>query len=215
MKTITPEMLVLIMDIENQADRHLAEKLGVSHPTIIRWRKGTTEIPAVAALAIDCVVGNGTPGSATDLAHAVVRERWQEFITGLSKRDLCSVADGSLAIKYSTGYFSLDVYVDGPVGDQVYVGDVCGCNDTPYCLGMSLLRHALPKDMSDAACLDLETLSKEGGEFADSIDATLKLMAEAERSEMLRFDVCESVLNALYENCVQQATESEYSEPFQ
>lgn len=207
MKSMQAEEVELIMDVGGGNDRQVAEKLGVSHPTIIRWRTGQTSVPVVASLAIDCIFGDGCAGSAINFALSALRKRWDEFAVRLERKDLYMIADGTMAVNYVDGVFLLTPYKD-IARNQVYVGDIAGCHNSASCLGQAVVNQLLPEGCADLNFDDIEELSKRDENFMSlPIEAILSLVAEAERSQMLQYDICKYVLEALYEKNVQLSDE--------
>lgn len=171
------EGLQLMMDVSSLNDRQVAKKLMVSHPTVIRWRTGKTDIPGPAVVAIDCFWGDGTQGAAEAKAGLELKKRWTKFVSGLTVEDLSQIAEGVWAVEYQQGNFGLERYTEELGHWQVY-NDASDCVEKPAALGeriMDLLFEA----------------GKEECEFENEVKS---LVAEAERSIMFRF--CEEVVRA-------------------
>lgn len=191
-----PEMLRLMMDMLGLNDRKVATSLGVTHPTVIRWRTGRTDIPLCASLAMDCVYGHGSDGSAESLTCELLENRWKEFVEKLGVKKLCSIAEGYMAVAYEDGNFYVTPYTEDLASGQVYVGDVCGVSDYPnewkdkiFCK----IFDSEPLPLIDALS------SAKNDEDKEIILALISLVGEATRSDLLLYDVKSNVLQEIYE----------------
>ena len=57
---MTPDELKQIQDARAWSNYQIAEALGVSYATIVKWRGGQHPIPQVAAIAIRALADRGT-----------------------------------------------------------------------------------------------------------------------------------------------------------
>lgn len=186
--------LQLLMDLRGLNDRGLGEKIGVSHPTIVRWRRGVHDLPVIASLAIDCLFGLGCmPGSATQVVGDELHSRWREFVLNLEIADLCEISCGRKAVKYSSGGFFLIEYCEED--DLVYVGDVSGH------VGTNFWANKILSEFFDENTLLSEILDcpADFGDFP--CKSIFSLVGEAERSFLLQYDsqqILDKVGHALY-----------------
>jgi hypothetical protein len=183
-----PVQLKLIMDQADLNDRGLGEKLGVSHSSVIRWRKAGQKIPTPVAIAINSILGGNINQSALDIAKSNIEEKWEAAVFSIEPEDLWLVAGGILAISYRDGDFHLKEFSERD-DSLAYVGDVCGVIGL-YSEGVDLVAEICP-DLTVDSAYDLLD------ENLPSVNHIATLLGEAQRVEMLKHDIYSSVLDIL------------------
>ena len=186
------ERFQLLMDVLEVNDRQMAKKLKVSHPTVIRWRTGKTDIPGTAEVAIDCIFGDGVPGSAGVKAALELKKEWMGFVRGLSIEELTGIAKGLRAIEYEKGSFGLGNYTEDLGCWQIY-NDAGDFAERPACQGDQIIDLLCDKGIEE-------------GEYEEELK---NLVAEAERSKMFQFlaELEDTVLMEIYDHNMKKIDE--------
>lgn len=204
------EMLQVLMDMLDLNDRQVAKKLGVTHKTVFRWRTGQEKISVSASLAMDCVFGSGNAGSARIKATEILLDKWRKFSCALSRRDLCSIAEGPMAVIYKEGNFFVGPYRENSEYVQVYVGDICGVGDYPNEWKHQILSLFFPREY---ILLEDALGSSSNQEHNNAIDALVQLVGESTRSDLLQYDIQHFLLEAICqknENNLHNLEQNEY-----
>lgn len=187
--------LRLIQITHYLTERELGQQLGTTQQTVHRWLTHETSIPRGTQKLIDHEFGDGSSGSAANVAKAELQESWDKFVRACSAQELALVSVGmeSVVMDFGTAsMFRLTPHSEHGQELYVYWGDLCGAAHEPLELTAELLTKLGHEEIADEIHqLITDQDSEELGRILAPIVGNL------ERLEMLRHDIWSAAESAI------------------